>query len=92
LKSAIITGISGQDGAYLSRLLLEKGYKVIGLIRSHYGSNLSRLKYLGVLDKVELVECDQSDLSQVLNIMATHKPKGSTKFSVPFFSTTHRDY
>jgi GDPmannose 4,6-dehydratase len=75
LKSAIITGITGQDGAYLSRLLLEKGYKVIGLIRSHYGSNLSRLKYLGVLDKVELVECDQSDLSQVLNIIAHHKPQ-----------------
>lgn len=74
MKSAIITGITGQDGAYLSRLLLEKGYKIIGLIRSHYGSNLSRLKYLNVLDKVELVECDQSDLSQVLNIIGTHKP------------------
>jgi GDPmannose 4,6-dehydratase len=74
LKSAIITGITGQDGAYLARLLLEKGYKVIGLIRSHYGSNLSRLKYLNLLDKVELVECDQSDLSQVLNIISTHKP------------------
>lgn len=74
MKSAIITGITGQDGAYLARLLLEKGYKVIGLIRSHYGSNLSRLKYLNLLDKVELVECDQSDLSQVLNIISTHKP------------------
>jgi GDPmannose 4,6-dehydratase len=74
LKSAIITGITGQDGAYLSRLLLEKGYKIIGLIRSYYGSNLSRLKYLDLLDKVELVECDQTDLSQVLNIIATHKP------------------
>jgi GDPmannose 4,6-dehydratase len=74
LKSAIITGITGQDGAYLSRLLLEKGYKIIGLIRSHNGSNLSRLKYLDVLDKVELVECDQSDLSQVLNIISTYKP------------------
>jgi GDPmannose 4,6-dehydratase len=75
LKSAIITGITGQDGAYLSRLLLNKGYKVIGLIRSHYGSNLSRLKYLSVLDNVELVECDQGDLSQVLNIIATYKPR-----------------
>ncbi|THU41509.1 GDP-mannose 4,6-dehydratase [Niastella caeni] len=74
MKSAIITGITGQDGAYLTRLLLEKGYKVVGLIRSHYGSNLNRLKYLGLLDRVELVECDQSDLSQVLNIISTHKP------------------
>ena len=74
MKSAIITGVSGQDGAYLSRLLLEKGYKVIGLIRSQYGSNLSRLKYLDLLEKIELVECDQSDLSQVLNIIARYKP------------------
>jgi GDPmannose 4,6-dehydratase len=74
LKTAIITGITGQDGAYLTRLLLEKEYKVIGLIRSHYGSNLSRLKYLNVLDKLELLECDLGDLSQVLNIISTHKP------------------
>lgn len=74
MKKAIITGITGQDGAYLSKLLLEKGYKVTGLIRSTYGSNLSRLKYLNVLDKIELLECDQSDLSQVLNIIASHKP------------------
>jgi len=74
LKKAIITGITGQDGAYLSRLLLEKGYKVTGLIRSHYGSNLNRLKYLGILDKIELVECDSRDLSQVLNIITAAQP------------------
>jgi GDPmannose 4,6-dehydratase len=74
LKTAIITGITGQDGAYLTRLLLNKGYKVTGLIRSKYGSNLSRLRYLQLLDKIELVECDLGDLSQVLNIIATVKP------------------
>lgn len=74
MKNAIITGITGQDGAYLAKLLLEKGYKVTGLIRSYYGSNLSRLKYLNLLDRVELVECDLGDLSQVLNIISTHKP------------------
>lgn len=74
MKSAIITGITGQDGAYLSRLLLKKGYKVTGLIRSQYGSNLSRLKYLNLLEKIELIECDLGDLSQVLNIIARYKP------------------
>lgn len=74
MKKAIITGITGQDGAYLSKLLLEKGYKVIGLIRSTSGSNLSRLKYLNLLDRVELLECDLGDLSQVLNIISSHKP------------------
>jgi len=74
LKVAIITGVTGQDGAYLSRLLIEKGYRVIGLIRSKYGSNLDRLKYLNLIDKIELVECDLGDLSQVLNIIADCKP------------------
>jgi GDPmannose 4,6-dehydratase len=74
LKTAIVTGITGQDGAYLTRLLLQKGYKIIGLIRSHYGSNLTRLKYLNVLEKIELIECDLGDLSQVLNIISSKKP------------------
>ena len=74
LKIAIITGITGQDGAYLTRLLHSKGYRVIGLIRSNYGSNLSRLKYLDLLDKIELIECDLGDLSQVLNIISSYKP------------------
>lgn len=74
MKKAIITGITGQDGAYLAKLLLGKGYKVTGLIRSFYGSNLSRLKYLNLLEDVELVECDLGDLSQVLNIISSHKP------------------
>lgn len=74
MKSAIITGITGQDGAYLSRLLISKGYRVVGLIRSLSGSNLDRLKYLGILDKVELMECDLRDLSQVLHIISAIKP------------------
>jgi GDPmannose 4,6-dehydratase len=61
LKTAIITGITGQDGAYLSRFLLEKGFRVIGLIRSKNGSNLSRLKYLGIVDNIEFLECDLRD-------------------------------
>ena len=52
-KTAIITGITGQDGAYLSKLLLEKGYKVIGLLRSKMYSNLERVNYLGIADKIK---------------------------------------
>lgn len=73
--TAFISGITGQDGAYLSRLLLAKGYRVIGLIRSNYGSNLYRLKYLGILDKVELVECDLQDLSQIIKIISLYQPE-----------------
>src|SRR6266700_1318747 len=73
-KTAIITGVTGQDGAYLSRLLLKKNYRVIGLIRSVYGSNLYRLKYLGLDHQLELVECDLQDLSQVIKIISIYKP------------------
>jgi GDPmannose 4,6-dehydratase len=73
-RIAILTGVTGQDGAYLSRYLLQKNYRVIGLIRSFTGSNLFRLKYLKVIDKIELIECDLQDLSQVIMIISTYKP------------------
>jgi GDPmannose 4,6-dehydratase len=73
-KIALITGVTGQDGAYLTEFLLKKRYRVIGLIRSFYGSNLFRLKYLGVDDRVELVECDLGDLSHVIKIISQYKP------------------
>lgn len=55
-KCAVITGITGQDGAYLSQLLLEKDYRVVGVVRrsSHYGVATHRLDWLGITDQVEL--------------------------------------
>lgn len=73
-KTAFITGITGQDGAYLSRLLLQKGYAVVGLARSLQAANLSKLDYLGVADKVILVECDLADLSQIIKIIGKYQP------------------
>jgi GDPmannose 4,6-dehydratase len=75
MKTAIISGITGQDGAYLARLLIDKGYKVCGLIRSQTGSNTYRLEYLDVLDKIELLECDLQDLSQVIKVISSIKPQ-----------------
>lgn len=74
MKTAIITGVTGQDGAYLSKLLLDKGYNVIGLMRSISGGNFDRLKYLGVYDNVHLMECDLRDISQILHIIRDTKP------------------
>lgn len=71
---ALITGITGQDGAYLSRLLLQQNYRVVGLMRSSYNANLSKLRYLGIIDRVELKECDLLDLSQVIKILNEYKP------------------
>ena len=73
-KTAIITGITGQDGAYLAALLLSKHYRVVGLVRSASHANSKGLIYLGILDKVEYMECDLTDLSQLLNIISEVKP------------------
>ena len=74
MKTAIITGITGQDGAYLSRLLLGKGYRVVGLVRSLDSANTSRLKYLGVAEQINITECDLQDLSHIINIINAERP------------------
>jgi GDPmannose 4,6-dehydratase len=74
MKTALITGITGQDGAYLSRLLLNKGYEVIGLVRSNSHTNKNGLIRLGILENVTLLECDLIDLSQLIQIISTYKP------------------
>ncbi len=73
-KTAVVTGITGQDGAYLSQLLISKGYTVIGLVRAISNVNLKRLDYLGIRDSIEYCECDLLDLSQVVKIITDRKP------------------
>lgn len=73
-KTAIITGITGQDGAYLSRLLLSKGYRVTGLVRSLSGANINKLRHLGLAKDIHLKECDLLDLSQIIKIINEVKP------------------
>jgi GDPmannose 4,6-dehydratase len=58
MKKAIVTGITGQDGAYLSKLLLDKGYKVYGAQRRNTGKSYWRLDELGITDKIEFVDVD----------------------------------
>jgi GDPmannose 4,6-dehydratase len=68
-KSALITGITGQDGAYLSRLLLEKGYRVHGVLARRSTDTLWRLREVGVLDDVNLFDGDITDLSSMIRIV-----------------------
>jgi GDPmannose 4,6-dehydratase len=68
-KAALITGITGQDGAYLSRFLLEKGYQVRGLLARRSSDSLWRLRELGIADDVELIDGDICDLSSVQRII-----------------------
>jgi GDPmannose 4,6-dehydratase len=74
MKTAFITGVSGQDGAYLAALLLGKGYKVVGLTRTYTSGKLSGLKYLGIEDNVILEECDLLDFSSILKLLKKYQP------------------
>lgn len=74
MKTALITGITGQDGAYLSELLLQKGYRVIGLTRSYNQTNFRSLHYLGILDQIVLEDCDLTDITQILKLIYKYKP------------------
>ncbi|MEI7597381.1 MAG: GDP-mannose 4,6-dehydratase [Bacteroidota bacterium] len=74
MNTALITGITGQDGAYLSQLLLSKGYTVIGFIRSYNSRNFSKLNYLGIQDKIIFEECDLMDLSNVMRLLKKYNP------------------
>jgi GDPmannose 4,6-dehydratase len=76
LKKAIITGITGQDGAYLSELLLGKGYEVFGTFRRTSSVNFWRLEELGVQNdpNYHLVEYDLTDASTTVRMIANIKP------------------
>ena len=74
MKTAIITGITGQDGAYLSKKLLGEGYKVVGLTRSYNSVNTKRLSYLGILDSIEMKEVDLLDFISVLKVIQRFNP------------------
>ena len=76
MPSALITGITGQDGAYLAELLLGRGYTVYGLLRRSASSDVigERLRWIGVLDRIELIDGDLTDLSSLLRVVERTKP------------------
>jgi GDPmannose 4,6-dehydratase len=76
MPTALITGITGQDGAYLAEFLLGKGYEVYGLLRRSASADVvgDRLRWLDVLDRVKLIDGDLIDLSSVLRIVQASKP------------------
>jgi len=73
-KRALITGINGQDGAYLAKLLVSKGYKVFGAYRRTSTRNLWRLHYLDVKKDVELVPIDLLDQTSIISALNYSKP------------------
>lgn len=73
-KTALITGILGQDGPYLAKHLIEKGYKVYGLMRRYSQPHMDNLKFLGIEHDVDFVEGDLTDESSLLNLIKTTRP------------------
>ncbi|HIH39500.1 TPA: GDP-mannose 4,6-dehydratase [Candidatus Woesearchaeota archaeon] len=73
MKTALITGITGQDGAYLAKFLLDKGYKVYGAFRRISTPNFWRLKAMNLLDKITLISMDLTDQSCMMEIFNRFK-------------------
>ena len=92
-KTAVITGITGQDGAYLAQLLLGKGYRVVGVARrsSHYGLATHRLEWLGIADKVTIVDGDLLDLGGLCRIVREYRPDEVYNLAAQSFVKTSWD-
>ena len=73
-KTALITGVTGQDGAYLSQLLLSKGYRVVGATRRASTLNLPRLAALDLVDKLELLTLDVQDFTSIMRLLQDVQP------------------
>ncbi|MEF3279913.1 MAG: GDP-mannose 4,6-dehydratase [Elusimicrobiota bacterium] len=74
MKKALITGIRGQDGAYLAKFLIEKGYKVYGADRRSGDSGLWRLKELGIEREIEHIYMDLLEYSNIVDVIKKIKP------------------
>jgi len=71
-KTALVTGITGQDGSYLAEFLLNKGYKVVGMVRRSSTVNFGRIEQ--IQDRIVLAHGDLLDQTSLIDIMDEHKP------------------
>ncbi|MBI3300319.1 MAG: GDP-mannose 4,6-dehydratase [Elusimicrobia bacterium] len=74
MKTALICGVSGQDGPFLARLLLEKGYQVVGTSRDAQMASLANLDRLGIRDRVRVESAHLNDFRSVLQVLSKTKP------------------
>jgi GDPmannose 4,6-dehydratase len=96
-RSALISGIAGQDGAFLARLLLERGYTVYGGVRSGAANGMWRLEALGIRDEVKLLPFDLTDDAALRQALGEIRPDEtynlaaqssvSTSFEQPLYTT-----
>lgn len=90
-KRAIITGITGQDGAYLSKFLLNKGYQVYGIIARRGTDTRWRLRELSVLGSVQLIDADLIDLSSLIRSLETTQAEEVYNLAAQSFVATSWD-
>jgi GDP-D-mannose dehydratase len=72
MPTALITGITGQDGSYLAELLLEKGYRVVGIVRRSSTTPYDRIAHL--VDRIELVSADLLDQTSLVDAIGDTRP------------------
>jgi GDPmannose 4,6-dehydratase len=74
MKRALITGITGQDGAYLAKFLIDKGYEVYGIYRRLSTPNFWRLESLDIFNRVNLIPADLSDMGSIIESLKISEP------------------
>ena len=75
MKTAMVCGVSGQDGAYLAQLLLDKGYRVVGTSRDAAVQQFGNLDALGITDQITIVSMAQTDFRSILTVLDAYKPE-----------------
>jgi GDPmannose 4,6-dehydratase len=90
-KHALITGVTGQDGAYLARFLLEKGYSVHGVVARRGTDTLWRLRELSVLDQIKIIDADLLDLSSMIRALEKSQAEEIYNLAAQSFVATSWD-
>lgn len=88
-KTALITGITGQDGSYLAELLLEKGYRVVGMVRRASSENYERIEH--ILDKIEIRQGDLLDQMSLIRLLESVAPDEVYNLAAQSFVPTSWD-
>jgi GDPmannose 4,6-dehydratase len=89
-RKALITGITGQDGAYLAGFLLDNGYQVFGLVRRSSVAEVAdyRLRWLGIADEVRLLDGDITDLASLIRVLRSVQPDEIYNLAAQSFVTS----
>ncbi|MCV0399641.1 MAG: GDP-mannose 4,6-dehydratase [Nitrosarchaeum sp.] len=88
MKRALITGVTGQDGAYLSKLLLDKGYDVYGTFRRSSTPNFWRLQSLGIFSRLHLIPSDLVDMGSLMEAVKVSRPDEIYNLAASSFVST----